>query len=132
VAWFDGGDTRSNYSDCVAVYRTVTVDAVTGTDVWVSGIDSDHHVLTNAASDETLSALFDGYALAVAFLRMRLRQPSIRNYAVTKEPSFSPCTTRTMLPRSRMLKMIIGRLLSLHSDTAVVSMTLRPRFRISM
>jgi hypothetical protein len=53
-------------------------------------------------------------------------------YAVTREPSFSPSMTRRMLPRSRMEKMIIGRLLSLQRETAVVSITLRPSLRMSM
>ena len=53
-------------------------------------------------------------------------------YAVTREPSFSPSMTRTMLPCSRMQKTIIGRLLSLQSETAVVSMTCRPSLRMSM
>ena len=47
---------------------TVTVDAATGADVWMSGTDSGHYVMTNAASNETLSALFDGYAHSNGFL----------------------------------------------------------------
>ena len=41
---------------------TVSVDAATGADTWSGTTDSGHYVLTNAASDETLTALFDGYA----------------------------------------------------------------------
>jgi hypothetical protein len=40
----------------------VEVDAATGEDRWASAKDSGHYVLTKAASDEALSALFDGYA----------------------------------------------------------------------
>src|SRR6266567_3604883 len=52
--------------------------------------------------------------------------------AVTSEPSFSPLTTLTIFPCSRMLKTIIGMLLSLHRDTAVVSMTPRPSRMMSL
>ncbi len=48
-------------------------------------------------------------------------------YAVTREPTRSPETTRRMLPGVFMLKMIMGIALSLQSETAVMSMTLRPR-----
>lgn len=41
---------------------TLTVDATTGADTWSDTIDSGQFVLTNAASDETFTALFDGYA----------------------------------------------------------------------
>jgi len=41
---------------------TITLDAQTGADQWSSEVDSGHYVLTNAASNETFSALFDGYA----------------------------------------------------------------------
>jgi hypothetical protein len=52
--------------------------------------------------------------------------------AVTSEPTFSPWITRRMLPGWFMLKMIMGRLLSLHMLTAVASITFNPSFRISM
>ncbi len=52
--------------------------------------------------------------------------------AVTSDPTFSPSITRRMLPGWFMLKMIIGRLLSLHRLTAVRSITFSPCFRISM
>jgi hypothetical protein len=41
---------------------TVSVDAATGADTWSDDMDSGHYVLTNDASDETLSGLLDGYA----------------------------------------------------------------------
>lgn len=41
---------------------TVTVSPTDGADTWSPATDSGHYVLTNAASDETLSALFDGFA----------------------------------------------------------------------
>jgi hypothetical protein len=48
---------------------TVDVDTATGADTWSATIDSGQYVLTNAASDETFSALFDGYAHNTGFLR---------------------------------------------------------------
>jgi len=47
---------------------TLTVDAATGADTWSTTADSGHYVLTNAASNETFSALFDGYAHNTGFL----------------------------------------------------------------
>jgi hypothetical protein len=47
---------------------TVVVDGETGADTWSDGTDSGHYVLTNAAPDETFSALFDGYAHDGGFL----------------------------------------------------------------
>jgi hypothetical protein len=47
---------------------TVSVDAATGEDTWSDDTDSGHYVLTNDASDETLSALLDGYAHTTGFL----------------------------------------------------------------
>jgi hypothetical protein len=47
---------------------TVEVNAATGADTWSAAKDSGQYVLTNAASDETLSALFDGYAHDTGFL----------------------------------------------------------------
>jgi hypothetical protein len=47
---------------------TVTVSAADGADIWTSATDSGHYYLTNAAPDETFSALFDGYAHATGFL----------------------------------------------------------------
>ncbi len=47
---------------------TVAVDADTGADMWSDSNDSGHYVLTNAAPDETFSALFDGYAHTTGFL----------------------------------------------------------------
>jgi hypothetical protein len=44
------------------------VDAETGADTWSGDTDSGHYVLTNVASDETFSALFDGYAHTTGFL----------------------------------------------------------------
>src|SRR3954470_4371685 len=52
--------------------------------------------------------------------------------AVTSEPIFSPAATRTMFPCSRMLKTIMGILLSRQSETAVVSITPRLRRRMSL
>ncbi len=54
------------------------------------------------------------------------------SYAVTSDPTFSPSTTRRMFPGWFMLKMIMGRLLSLHRLTAVRSITFSPWRRISM
>ena len=47
---------------------TVNVDAATGADTWSAKSDSGQYVLKNAASDETFSALFDGYAHTTGFL----------------------------------------------------------------
>lgn len=47
---------------------TVSVDAASGSDSWSNETDSGHYVLTNAASNETLSALLDGYAHSTGFL----------------------------------------------------------------
>src|SRR5439155_7112353 len=52
-------------------------------------------------------------------------------YSLTIVPTFSPWTTWTRLPRWPTLKTTNGMRLSMHSVTAVASMTLRPRFRIS-
>jgi hypothetical protein len=52
----------------VSAPGTVVVDAATGADTWSAATDSGHYVLTNAASDEVLSALFDGYAHKTGFL----------------------------------------------------------------
>src|SRR6201999_1606616 len=48
---------------------------------------------------------------------------SIGTQAVTSEPTFSPQITLRILPGWFILKMIMGRLLSLHRLTAVVSIT---------
>ncbi len=40
---------------------TVQVSPTDGADTWSAKTDSGHYVLTNAASDESLSALFDGF-----------------------------------------------------------------------
>jgi hypothetical protein len=47
---------------------TVTVDAKSGADSWSEETDSGHYVLTDAASNKVLSALFDGYAHDSGFL----------------------------------------------------------------
>jgi hypothetical protein len=47
---------------------TVVVDAATGADRWSAAVNSGQYVLTNAASDETLSGLFDGYAHTTGLL----------------------------------------------------------------
>jgi hypothetical protein len=47
---------------------TVAVDASTGEDIWTARTDSGHYVITNAATDEVLSKLFDGYAYTTGFL----------------------------------------------------------------
>jgi hypothetical protein len=47
---------------------TVEVAAATGADTWSDDTDSGHYVLTNEASDETLSALLDGYAHSTSLL----------------------------------------------------------------
>src|SRR5262249_7215454 len=52
-------------------------------------------------------------------------------YALTSDPTFSPMTTRRMLPCLFMLKTTMGRLLSRQRLMAVASITLRPRFRMS-
>ena len=51
-----------------SVPGTLTVDATTGADTWSATTDSGHYVLTNAASNEAFSALFDGYAHSTGFL----------------------------------------------------------------
>ncbi|HEX9201768.1 MAG TPA: hypothetical protein VF865_19580 [Acidobacteriaceae bacterium] len=47
---------------------TVSVDADTGADTWSGATNSGQYVLTNAAPDETFSALFDGYSHDTGFL----------------------------------------------------------------
>ena len=47
---------------------TLTIDATTGADSWSADTDSGYYVLTNAASNETFAALFDGYAHTTGFL----------------------------------------------------------------
>ncbi len=47
---------------------TISIDAQTGADTWSSAADSGHYVITNAASNETFMALFDGYAHPSGFL----------------------------------------------------------------
>jgi hypothetical protein len=47
---------------------TVLIDAETGRDTWSDATDSGQYVLTNAAPNETFSALFDGYAHEGGFL----------------------------------------------------------------
>jgi hypothetical protein len=47
---------------------TVSVDAATGDDAWSDARNSGHYVRTNAAPDETFSALFDGYSHDTGFL----------------------------------------------------------------
>ncbi len=47
---------------------TIAIDEQTGADTWSPATDSGHYVLTNAASNETFSALFDGYAHDSGFL----------------------------------------------------------------
>ncbi len=61
-----------------------------------------------------------------------LRDCALGGQAVTREPTFSPLTTRRMFPGRFMLKMIMGKLLSLHRLTAVLSITFRPSRRISI
>ncbi len=46
--------------------------------------------------------------------------------AVTVEPTASPITTRRIFPGTFILKMMIGILLSMHSEMAVESITARP------
>jgi len=52
----------------VSAPGTVAVDAATGADTWSAGTNFGHYVITNAASDETLSKLFDGYTYSTGFL----------------------------------------------------------------
>ncbi len=59
-------------------------------------------------------------------------QGSRSHYALTNDPIFSPSTTRRILPRWFRLKTMMGRSLSLHSEMAVESITLRPCRRTSM
>ncbi len=47
---------------------TVAVNVTTGDDVWSDAVDSGQYVITNAAPDETFSALFDGYAHTTGLL----------------------------------------------------------------
>src|SRR3954470_19623544 len=61
-----------------------------------------------------------------AFCLPALRESS---YAVTSEPIGSPLIARLMLPGVRRLNTTIGRRLSMHSEIAVASITLRPRSR---
>jgi len=49
-------------------HGTITLDAQTGADTWSSTVNSGHYVITNAASNETFMALFDGYAHSTGFL----------------------------------------------------------------
>lgn len=55
-----------------------------------------------------------------------------QSYAVTNDPTFSPITTRRIFPGWFMLKMTMGRLLSLQRLTAVRSITFNPCRRISI
>ena len=52
--------------------------------------------------------------------------------ALTSDPIFSPVTTLRIFPLWLRLKIMIGRLLSLQSEMAVESITLRPFFSTSM
>jgi hypothetical protein len=52
----------------VSAPGTVVVDAATGADTWSAGTDSGQYVITNAASDEVLSKLLDGYGHTTGFL----------------------------------------------------------------
>ena len=52
----------------VSAPGTVEIAAMTGADTWSAGTDSGQYVITNAASDEVLSSLFDGYAHDAGFL----------------------------------------------------------------
>jgi hypothetical protein len=45
----------------VSAPGTVVVGAATGADTWSAATDSGQYVITNSASDEVLSKLFDGY-----------------------------------------------------------------------
>src|SRR5437667_7484708 len=49
------------------------------------------------------------------------------NQRATSDPIFSPNTTRPRFPGTFRLKTIIGKLLSMHMEIAVVSMTASPR-----
>ena len=65
-------------------------------------------------------------------LALRVDVPMTAIQAVTSEPTFSPEMTRRIFPGWFMLKITIGRLLSLHRLTAVASITFSPSRRISM
>jgi len=47
---------------------TIALNAQTGADTWSSAVDSGHYVITNAATNDTFMALFDGYAHTTGFL----------------------------------------------------------------
>jgi hypothetical protein len=57
---------------------TVMVDATTGADRWSTAVDSGHYVLTNAASNEIFSELFDGYAHTIGFLAKEPATASVK------------------------------------------------------
>ena len=62
--------------------------------------------------------------------RASLRSSSIIP-VFTRVPTRSPETIRSMFASSFMLKTLIGRWLSMHSDSAVESITFRPRWSAS-
>src|SRR5262249_17031985 len=68
----------------------------------------------------------------LAHLRLRVAQDGVDHDALpTSVPISSPITTRSMLPGVSRLKTTIGTSLSMHSVSAVLSMTSMPRFRTS-
>src|SRR6267142_1872675 len=66
------------------------------------------------------------------FLQMGKNSLVHRFPPLTRVPIGSPETTRLMLPFSIKLKTIIGKLLSMHREMAVESMTLSSRFSTSI
>src|ERR1035437_6767800 len=89
---------------------------------------------------ESLDALLHAH-LGVAQALLDLRLGVLRTGAITHEPSpcastrvpmSSPSTTRSILPSAKRSKTMMGVALSMHSVSAVLSMTSRPRLRTSM
>src|SRR6266487_4774040 len=67
-----------------------------------------------------------GNSSSVLDFRLSVSEPR-GNQRATSDPIFSPNTTRPRFPGTFRLKTIIGKLLSMHMEIAVVSMTASPR-----
>src|ERR1700733_15254027 len=110
-----------------------TADARKGRQLGAAGSRSrswaDQHRTCRGLSLDRLGRSFCGLECGS---RGWFRECALGSQAVTREPTFSPLTTRKMFPGRFMLKMIMGKLLSLHRLTAVLSITLRPSRRISI
>ena len=97
-------------------------------------VEQRHVRAAGAHAGKFLAEIFDGFFHARAGLRHRVFAVGNRGHrfgapvqsAVTVDPTFSPITTRRIFPGPFILKMMIGMRLSMHSEMAVESMTVRP------